>query len=434
MIGYGGEDILKGAIHCFLTQENNNRKIMIPTYSWWYYKSIADEVNGKTIMYPLYEDGYDFKYNIPEIKKIAKEEKPGIALFASPNNPTGNTLTLDEIHDIVSSLDKDTVVIMDEAYTLFNNKDLKYISGLPKEFPNLLIIRTFSKFFGLPGLRLGYAFMGDGLQKFAGFSTMYLGYNKLSEKLGIAALKSMDYYNANAEKMQEGKELYKTLNAIPGIKVYNSHANFVLVKYPEEAKEKLREAFAQENLVVKFMNEEGLQSHMRITLASPEMNGKVVEIIKKSHPGMKAILLAAGIASRLRPLTDHTPKCLLDIGSKNLLARTLDALILNGIEDIIIVTGYLHVLIEDYIRKNYPELKVTFIHNDKYASTNNIYSLWMTKEEAKDQDILLLDSDILFDPQIISILLASPHSNCLALNKHDLGEEEIKIIADDLGK
>lgn len=282
VIGYGGEDILKGAIHCFLTQENKTRKIMIPTFSWWYYKSIAEEVNGQTIMYPLYEDGYDFKYDIAEVKQIASREKPDIVLLASPNNPTGNSLTLEEIRDIVGSLDKNTVVIMDEAYTLFNNKDLTYISGLLNEFPNLLIIRTFSKFFGLPGLRLGYAFMGEQLKVFSGFSTMYLGYNKLSERIGIAALKSMDYYNANADRMEEDKELYKNeLNPLDGFKVYNSHANFVLVKYPEELKEKLQKAFQAANLVIKFMNEEGLRTHLRITLGTSPINRKVVDIIKQ---------------------------------------------------------------------------------------------------------------------------------------------------------
>ncbi len=281
VLGYGGEDILKGVIHCFLSQGHQQRKILIPTFSWWYYKSIADEVNGQTIMYPLYEDGYDFKYHISEIKRIAKEENPDILLLASPNNPTGNSLTVDEIKEIISDLSQDTIVVIDEAYTSFANKDITYIKKLINEFPNLLIIRTFSKFYGLPGLRLGYAFMGEGLRKFSGFSTMYLGYNKLTEKLGIAALKSTDYYNGNAEKMQQDKELYKKeLNPLEGFKVYNSDANFVLVKYPTELKEKLQEALQKDNIIVKFMNEEGLRTHMRITLGRTQVNQRVVEIIK----------------------------------------------------------------------------------------------------------------------------------------------------------
>jgi len=282
VLGYGGEDILKGVIHCFLSQGHQHRKILIPTFSWWYYKSIAEEVNGETIMYPLYEDGYEFKYHISEIKRIAAEEKPNIVLLASPNNPTGNSLSVAEIREIISSLNQETIVVIDEAYTSFANKDISYIPALINEFPNLLIIRTFSKFYGLPGLRLGYGFMGNGLKAFSSFSTMYLGYNKMTENLGIAALKSTDYYNKNAEKMQQDKELYKNgLNTLKGFKVYNSDANFVLVKYPVELKEKIQDELKKDNIIVKFMNEEGLRSHMRITLGTTPVNEKVVEIIRR---------------------------------------------------------------------------------------------------------------------------------------------------------
>lgn len=283
VLGYGGENILKSVIHCFLSEGHRKRKILIPTYSWWYYKSIAEEVNGTTVMYPLYEDGYEFKYNIPEIKQLIKTEKPDMLLLASPNNPTGNSLNLDEMEEILDEVDKNTIVIIDEAYTLFNKKDISYIAPLISKYPNLLIVRTFSKFYGLPGLRLGYAFMGEGLRAFEGFSTMYLGYNILSEKIGIAALKSTDFYGEKAVLMQKDKELYKEeLNPIPGFKVYNSDANFILVKYPVELKEALQEKFSQANIVVKFMNEEGLRSHMRITLGTPAINKEVREIIKKA--------------------------------------------------------------------------------------------------------------------------------------------------------
>ncbi|MDR0799114.1 MAG: phosphocholine cytidylyltransferase family protein [Dysgonamonadaceae bacterium] len=145
---------------------------------------------------------------------------------------------------------------------------------------------------------------------------------------------------------------------------------------------------------------------------------------------MKAIILAAGMASRLRPLTDNRPKCLLEIGSRSLLQRTIDALIANQINDLVIVTGYLHTQIEDFVASHYPNLPVTWIHNEHYESTNNIYSLWLAHAAVHDTDILLLDSDILFDPQIISELLASPYSNALVFNRHPLGEEEMKIVTD----
>jgi choline kinase len=143
---------------------------------------------------------------------------------------------------------------------------------------------------------------------------------------------------------------------------------------------------------------------------------------------MKSIILAAGISARLRPLTNNTPKCLLKIGGKTILERTLDNLIAYNLNDVIIVTGYLENQIKDFVKLYYPKLKVTYIFNDKYDVTNNIYSLWMTKELVKNNDMLLMDSDILFDKKILDLLLNSQYSNCLALRSdHKLSDEEIKV-------
>ena len=130
---------------------------------------------------------------------------------------------------------------------------------------------------------------------------------------------------------------------------------------------------------------------------------------------MKAVILAAGIASRLRPLTDTTPKCLLKIGERCLLERAFDALIQNGFNEFIIVTGYRQQQIVDFLQAHYPAQSITFIYNDKYA---------------EGEEVLLLDSDIVFDPQIVEKLLRSDKADVLALNRHELGAEEIKVIVD----
>ena len=143
---------------------------------------------------------------------------------------------------------------------------------------------------------------------------------------------------------------------------------------------------------------------------------------------MKVIILAAGISSRLRPLTENTPKCLLKIGKKLILERMLDNLINNGLNDFVFVTGYLEDQIKDFVTTNYPNINVSFIYNDVYNTTNNIYSLWMTKDAVKGENVLLLDGDIIFDQKIIKLLLDSNYKNCLALRSEGgIAEEEIKV-------
>lgn len=144
---------------------------------------------------------------------------------------------------------------------------------------------------------------------------------------------------------------------------------------------------------------------------------------------MIGVILAAGMAKRLRPLTDACPKCLLKIGERTLLQRTVDAMMAAGINELVVVTGYRAEMIRDFLTSHYPTLAVHFIHNADYEHNNNIFSLWMTRPYTEGHDFLLSDSDILFDPQIIRAVLDT-EGNALALNRHECGEEEIKVIVD----
>lgn len=135
------------------------------------------------------------------------------------------------------------------------------------------------------------------------------------------------------------------------------------------------------------------------------------------------------MAKRLRPLTDACPKCLLKIGERTLLQRTVDAMIAAGINELVVVTGYRAEMIRDFLTTQYPSLNIHFIHNGDYEHNNNIFSLWMTRPYTEGKDFLLSDSDILFDPQLIRAVLAA-EGNALALNRHECGEEEIKVIVD----
>lgn len=148
---------------------------------------------------------------------------------------------------------------------------------------------------------------------------------------------------------------------------------------------------------------------------------------------MKTIILAAGVSARLRPFTDNTPKCLLKIGGKTILERIIDNLLSFKLHDIIIVTGYLQEQIKNFISQKYPHLKVSYIYNELYDTTNNIYSLWLTKDLVRNNDMLMMDSDILFEKKILELLINSEYPNCLALRtEHQLSDEEIKVkLSDD---
>lgn len=277
MLGYGGEDILKQAVHCYIGKGD---KIMIPSYSWWYYKKIADEKEGIKIEYPIVEGEDSFYYDIDGMLKIYEEQKPRLVLISSPNNPTGNRLETYQLKMILQKM-KDAIVVIDEAYALFYNNDQSHLKDIINEFPNVLIIRTFSKYYGLAGIRIGYVLMGDNHAALSMFSARYLGYNRLSEQIAIAALDSTEYYEDMRNKMITDTQTYlKEFNKLEGFKAYKSFANFILVKIPADIKDSLKKFLTERNMIVKLMAEDGLMNHLRITIGTQEQNELLLNTIK----------------------------------------------------------------------------------------------------------------------------------------------------------
>ncbi len=116
------------------------------------------------------------------------------------------------------------------------------------------------------------------------------------------------------------------------------------------------------------------------------------------------MLLAAGSGNRLQPLTDSTPKCLLDINGNSILGRLIDNLCDNGFKRLVIVVGYLDHCIRRFVAEYGGDLTVEFITNPLFQTTNNIYSLWLARNTIREP-FLLLESDLVFDSALLENLL-----------------------------
>lgn len=143
---------------------------------------------------------------------------------------------------------------------------------------------------------------------------------------------------------------------------------------------------------------------------------------------MKAIILAAGMGSRIRPMTDNCPKCLLKVGGKTILEMMLSHIQSCGINEAVFVLGYLQDQIRDYVKTAFPELDATYLVNDDYSTTNTGYSLMLALRETKDSAFVKFDADVVFDAEILRRLIDSEHKNCLCIDKNiQLDAEEIKV-------
>jgi histidinol-phosphate/aromatic aminotransferase/cobyric acid decarboxylase-like protein/choline kinase len=152
---------------------------------------------------------------------------------------------------------------------------------------------------------------------------------------------------------------------------------------------------------------------------------------KRNKHDLKVIILAAGYGRRMRPLTYQTHKTLLNVSGKTVIQRIIDGLISVNITDITIVTGYRETEIKNHLSQTYPTLDIHYVYNERYAETNNIYSMALALENiAIDQDILLIESDLIFEPAVITRLLNSPHKNVALVDRYRSGMDGTVVTVD----
>ena len=150
---------------------------------------------------------------------------------------------------------------------------------------------------------------------------------------------------------------------------------------------------------------------------------------------MKAIILAAGVGSRIRPLTDNCPKSLLKVGCNSILEMMIARIQDCGINEIIFVLGYLQEQIRNCVKRRFPDLNAHFVINDRYSETNTGFSLMLSKDLVGESDFVKFDADVVFEKEILKNLIEFESENCLCIDKNiNLDEEEIKVIVEEEGR
>ncbi len=284
LLSYGSEDMLKQIVHCYLSA---GEIMMVPQYSWWYYKSVALEVSGTVVEYPLEQKltrhTNIFVYNSEVIISLVKKNKPKLLLMASPNNPTGNSLSFEELKTIANEC-RDTLIILDEAYFGFTQQSQTAVPQLVHEYPNLAVLRTFSKLYALAGLRIGYSCIGKNFSTLQTYSKRYLGYNTLSELVALAALRNEEYYSGMAQKISEERvRIAAAFSSTQTSNVFASEANFLLVKFLNGDAHSMQKFLSDHGVAIKTFSEKELHGYVRITIGIPEQNSALLTAVEQYH-------------------------------------------------------------------------------------------------------------------------------------------------------
>lgn len=147
---------------------------------------------------------------------------------------------------------------------------------------------------------------------------------------------------------------------------------------------------------------------------------------------MKAVILCAGIGSRLRPHTDDKPKILVNIGQETIGQMMIGNLVSVGITEIVVVTGYHCEKVEKTLVEWFPNVNFTFIRNNLYEETNTAYSLSLVEQVVRGHDFIKLDGDVVFELNLLKKLVESEYQNCLCFDRDiQLAKEEVKVVLDD---
>jgi len=146
----------------------------------------------------------------------------------------------------------------------------------------------------------------------------------------------------------------------------------------------------------------------------------------------QAVILAAGMARRMQPLSNSIPKTLLKVGGKTIIQNIVDNLLICNVSNITVVTGYKSEELISYLKGNYPKVKFSFVKNDQFENTNNIVSMHLALEQVEiNGDLLIIESDLVFDPALLDKIIKSPFENAALVDKYKPGLDGTVVSIDE---
>jgi histidinol-phosphate aminotransferase len=263
-VGCGASEIINNI--CIALIDALDR-VVIPVPSYTLYVIYA-MLRDAEILLPEFAN-----YQI-ESDRIA-ELKPKVVFLCSPNNPTGGVVERQAVEEIAESSD---YVVLDEAYVEF--ADESYVD-LVSEFDNLIILRSFSKFFGLAGMRVGYAVASPAIIEAIEKIRLPFAISLSAARCAIAAIKSLDYYlDVRNRIVEEREKLFKDLSEIDFLEPYPSKANFILMRVVGVVD--LCQKLIKRGIILRdvtgVMGIDG--EHVRITVGRPEENDLLISALK----------------------------------------------------------------------------------------------------------------------------------------------------------
>ena len=269
ILGNGSNEIIELLIRTFISPGDN---AVVSENTFSVYRLIVTAANGDVISVPMKDGRY-------HLEKMAEgiTARTRLIFISNPNNPTGTIVSSEEVREFMNNVPEDVMVVFDEAYAEYvtSNQYPDSMDYLLEE-RNVAILRTFSKIYGLAGLRIGYGLMKKETADMLNRVRQPFNTNALAQIAALAALGDVSHVEKSLRNNQEGKEyLYREFDSM-GINYLPSEANFIYFHTNDDGR-KVFDLLLKEGIIIRHIG----GPNLRVTIGLPEENKKFIEAVKK---------------------------------------------------------------------------------------------------------------------------------------------------------
>jgi histidinol-phosphate aminotransferase len=274
LVGNGSNEIIYNTMAVTL-RDGDSVVIPVPTFS--VYKLVAT-VMGARVREPIMRPETLFALPTDEVIQQAQEHQARLVVLCTPNNPTGRSVPIEEVRRVCRAVD--SLVLIDEAYQEFSSQNLL---ELVAEFPNVILLRTFSKAMALGGMRVGYCVTNEALAREIHKGKLPYALNAFSEAAAVVALHNMPLFQAEVDQiLYERDRLYAKLDALSFVHPVPSDANFIIARFDGFTPQQVFQHLLERGILVRDISSNiGLGDYLRLSVGAPHENDELIESLRE---------------------------------------------------------------------------------------------------------------------------------------------------------
>lgn len=277
-LGNGSNDVLEFIAHAFVTTENN---VIFSEHAFAVYPIVTQAVGARANIIAAKDWGNDLDALLDAI-----DDKTRVVFIANPNNPTGTWLAARELEDFIAKVPEHVIVVIDEAYYEYASATCMNIPGYDSlinkvaDYPNLVVTRTFSKAYGLAGLRVGYSVSSADIADYLNRVRQPFNLNSIAEAAAVAALNDEEHLAESIALNCDGLEQLQSGFDALGLAYISTAGNFICVDVGGNGREKY-DAMLREGVIVRPIDNYGMPQFLRITIGTKDENTRALAALKK---------------------------------------------------------------------------------------------------------------------------------------------------------